>query len=347
MRNLAATWGFALIRTERGRDLSVPTDEVRLRVVVGQHTISTRKLPGHAPSIGGVTAVFRNADILVRAVFVTTARTGMSALHSLSRRLMASTRVHNLEVVAHYKPLFGGTSSANPLCLLVTAASHITRGFFAALILASPALAAPPEAAQFRHVEGAAADQILERFDVARRQGSTFSSDLVETKHLRILKQPVVSRGHVNFAAPSQFRFELREPSRSITVCDGTQLWMHYPDFNETEHYPLNGNARNPARQALAPILATFGEQIADWRKHYTISVLQAPGWHLFELTPKQSPLREQVRVIRLWVDEKLTLQQFELIANNGDRTVTEFVNPVVGKPIPDETFKWPEATVK
>lgn len=212
----------------------------------------------------------------------------------------------------------------------------------------SVATAAPPDPAKFSPVEGGRAAQILDQFAAARHRGGTFSADVTETKYLRILNQPVTSRGHVDFSPPSRFRFELLDPTRSVTVFNGEELWMHYSDFDETEHYTMRGPAQNKARQAIAPILSTFGEQVAEWQKFYKVTTSETPDWYLFELTPNRPPLSQQLTRIRLWVQRKdFVLGQFELVTVNGDRTVSEFNNAVVGRPIPEDTFRWTGANQK
>jgi outer membrane lipoprotein-sorting protein len=209
-------------------------------------------------------------------------------------------------------------------------------------LLALSIAAAPPDSAVFKRAGTARAAEVLKQFDAARRQSATFSADVVETKYLSILKEPVVSRGHVDFAAPGKFRWELREPSRSLTICDGTQLWMHYPDFNETEHYVLSGSIGKTARQAIAPLLAAFASGAGEWQKHYDVGISEAPGWVLFELTPHDQAVREMVRSVRLWMEAaSFKLHQMELTTAAGDRTVTEFSNVKLGEPIPDAAFQF------
>jgi outer membrane lipoprotein carrier protein len=211
-----------------------------------------------------------------------------------------------------------------------------------AFLLIFPAilLAAPPEFSQFARADAFRMAEILREFDAAREKSTTFSADVVQTKHLTILNEPVVASGHIDFAAPNKFRWELREPARSLTVCNGIHLWLHYPDFGQTEQYTIVGATEDSARQAIAPILAAFSDSSAEWQKNYAATVYQTPDWYLFELVPKDKTMREFIRTIRLWMQRgDFIMRKLELTTTNGDKTVSEFSNVTVGAPIPDETF--------
>jgi outer membrane lipoprotein-sorting protein len=52
----------------------------------------------------------------------------------------------------------------------------------------------------------------------------TWEADFTQTRTLRTLKQPLVSAGHVWFAMPNQFRWELGNPAQTIAVRDAQQM---------------------------------------------------------------------------------------------------------------------------
>jgi outer membrane lipoprotein-sorting protein len=52
------------------------------------------------------------------------------------------------------------------------------------------------------------------------------------------MKKPVVSSGTVWFQPPNKFRRNERQ-SPSMTVSDGRELWIYYPNFKSAERYPL------------------------------------------------------------------------------------------------------------
>src|SRR6266498_1937051 len=71
------------------------------------------------------------------------------------------------------------------------------------------------------------------------RQNRTTQADFQEERVIRLMKKPVVSSGTVWFQPPNKFRREVKGSSPSVTVSDGRQLWIYYPNFKSAERYPL------------------------------------------------------------------------------------------------------------
>jgi outer membrane lipoprotein-sorting protein len=71
------------------------------------------------------------------------------------------------------------------------------------------------------------------------RQNRSTQADFHEERVIRLMKKPVVSSGTVWFQPPNKFRREVKGNSPSITVSDGRELWIYYPNFKSAERYPL------------------------------------------------------------------------------------------------------------
>src|SRR5574338_549050 len=71
------------------------------------------------------------------------------------------------------------------------------------------------------------------------RQNRSTQADFQEQRVIRLMKNPVTSSGTVWFQTPNKFRREVKGHSPSITVSDGRELWIYYPNFKSAERYPL------------------------------------------------------------------------------------------------------------
>src|SRR5437867_12794333 len=78
----------------------------------------------------------------------------------------------------------------------------------------------------------------LKNLLAAIRQNRTTQADFQEERVIRLMKKPVLSLGTVWFQPPNKFRREVKGSSPSITVSDGRQLWIYYPNFKSAERYP-------------------------------------------------------------------------------------------------------------
>jgi outer membrane lipoprotein-sorting protein len=82
-------------------------------------------------------------------------------------------------------------------------------------------------------------DSELKNLLAAIRQNRTTQADFEEQRVIRLMKNPVLSSGTVWFEPPNKFRREMKGNSPSITVSDGRNLWIYYPNFKSAERYPL------------------------------------------------------------------------------------------------------------
>src|SRR6184192_3495806 len=63
------------------------------------------------------------------------------------------------------------------------------------------------------------------------RQNRITQADFQEQRVIRLMKKPILSAGKVWFQRPNKFRREVKGSSPSLTVSDGRQLWIYYPNF--------------------------------------------------------------------------------------------------------------------
>src|SRR6187401_294885 len=79
----------------------------------------------------------------------------------------------------------------------------------------------------------------LKNLLAAVRQNRSTQADFQEQRVIRLMKNPILSSGKVWFQPPNKFRREVKGSSPSLTVSDGRQLWIYYPNFKSAERYPL------------------------------------------------------------------------------------------------------------
>src|SRR5213595_4128463 len=92
----------------------------------------------------------------------------------------------------------------------------------------------------------------LKNLLAAIRQNRTTQADFQEQRVIRLMQKPVVSSGKVWFQPPNKFRREVKGNSPSLTVSDGQQLWIYYPNFKSAERYSLG--KRSPLDSTVAAI---------------------------------------------------------------------------------------------
>src|SRR6266705_3027300 len=93
---------------------------------------------------------------------------------------------------------------------------------------------------------------LIARIREKRAQAPQAQADFEEEKVVHLLNKPIMSVGKVWFQAPNKFRREVKGNAPSVTVSDGRQLWIYYPNFKSAEHYSLG--KRSPLDTTVAAI---------------------------------------------------------------------------------------------
>src|SRR5438132_7391159 len=92
----------------------------------------------------------------------------------------------------------------------------------------------------------------------------TWSADFVQTRALKSLTQPLTATGHVWFAEPNRFRWELGNPPRTIAVRAPNEMLVIYPLLKRVERFPLTGSQTGQWRHALALLATRFPQTQAE-----------------------------------------------------------------------------------
>src|SRR5260370_28267952 len=88
------------------------------------------------------------------------------------------------------------------------------------------------------------------------RENRITQADFEEQRFLRLMKKPIASSGRVWFQPPNKFRREVKGNSPSLTVSNGQQLWIYYPNFKSAEHYSI------VSPSALDSFIAPFNSRL-------------------------------------------------------------------------------------
>jgi outer membrane lipoprotein-sorting protein len=194
---------------------------------------------------------------------------------------------------------------------------------------------------------GFAADQparpaSIQQWLSAQANLKTWSADLVQTRTLKTLTQPLVSTGKVWFASPNKFRWEIGSPPQTIAVRSGDEMFVIYPRLKRAEKYPLAGDNLGPWKDTLGLLEAGFPRSEADIDRQFRIaSVSNSDGVHTLHLEPKSAAARKMMPHITVsFATNDFSLRATELQFADGSVMRNDFHNGKVNPPIDESLFK-------
>jgi outer membrane lipoprotein-sorting protein len=192
---------------------------------------------------------------------------------------------------------------------------------------------------------GLAADTnaVISRWLAAQTNVQSWHADFVQTRRLKTLTQPLTATGHLWFAQPNRFRWELRTPSQTIALRQAEEMWVVYPALKRAERYPLGAKTPSEWRDALALLEAGFPRERGDFDARFRVlSLTEAGGSWQIELQPASAFARKMMKRIRVGVatnDFALTSTELEFI--DGSVMRNDFTNGVFNAGFGGEVFEW------
>jgi outer membrane lipoprotein-sorting protein len=171
------------------------------------------------------------------------------------------------------------------------------------------------------------------------RQNRSTQADFQEQRVIHLMKKPILSSGKVWFQPPNKFRREVKGSSPSLTVSNGHQLWIYYPNFKSAERYPLGKGS--PLDSTVAAINSSLN--LEDVENTFQISATKTDSPQTgYELTllPRTPSMKRVFQKLGLRINDQLRVERTDMLLPNGDRIVTTYSNQM-RTPVPASTFEF------
>jgi chaperone LolA len=177
---------------------------------------------------------------------------------------------------------------------------------------------------------------LLTRVAQRRATSPDVHSDFQEQKTIRLLNKPIVSSGKIWFHAPNRFRREITGNSPSVTVSNGRDLWIYYPNFKSAEHYSLG--KRSPVDAAIAAINTALN--LENVESTFRITGAKIDNGYALQLLPRSPSMKRMFQKFDLRLNNDLVAERTEMTQPNGDQIVTTYSNQTRAA-IPASTFEF------
>lgn len=191
-------------------------------------------------------------------------------------------------------------------------------------------------------VAAAELDPAVASWLAAQERIQTWSADFVQIRTLKSLTQPLTAAGHVWFAAPNRFRWELGKPPQTIAVRAPGELQIFYPRLKRVERFPLTAGQTGPWRDALALLEAGFPRSESELQKQYHVRSQSVSGRSCtLVLEPKSASARRMIPQVSIVFDtESHLLLATQLQFADGSTMRNDFKDPVLNPEIELSQFE-------
>ena len=178
--------------------------------------------------------------------------------------------------------------------------------------------------------------QVKAIVDRASAQLKTMQCDFVQTKHLKLLNDRMVSTGKMFYQQHDKLRWEYVSPYKYTFIMNGQQVLL-----KNSGHRDLIDVNQNKAFKSIAQIMlsSVVGKCLTN-TKDFRSSIAIGGSEYVATLQPLKKDLKSMFEKIVLHFDkQRLLVTKVELLEKKGDRTVIELKNIVTNASIPTNTF--------
>ncbi len=185
-------------------------------------------------------------------------------------------------------------------------------------------------------------NELFKQWFAAQTNLQTWSADLLQTRSLTVLAQPLVSTGKVWFQYPNCFRWELGQPAQTIALRQSNHLFIIYPRLKRAEKYPLVNVPPGPAKDAFALVEASFSRDLPGPSSPFQLrSALVTNSALQVRLEPKSASARKFVAEVLVgFRTNDFSLVATELRFADGSSLRNEFTNMVLNRPLDPQLFE-------
>ena len=184
---------------------------------------------------------------------------------------------------------------------------------------------------------------VLDAWFAAQSKLHSWSADFVQTRTLKTLTQPLVAAGHVDFAMPDEFRWQIGRPARTIALGGGGSMYVIYPLLKRAEKYPLGQNTPKQWRDMMSLLQAGFPHSRTEFAAQFQVrSLTETNGTWLLSLSPQSAFARQMMPELRLGLaTNDYSLISTEMIFVDDSRMRSDFTNAVVNPTLDKKLFEW------
>jgi outer membrane lipoprotein-sorting protein len=194
-----------------------------------------------------------------------------------------------------------------------------------------------------QNIRAGETNPVLDAWFAAQANVHTWSADFVQTRTLKTLTQPLVAKGHIVFAAPNNFRWELGQPAQTIALRHGDEMFVIYPRLKRAEHYPMGVGTPTEWRDTMSLLQAGFPRDRKEFESQFQIlSLTETNGVWLLSLQPKSVFARRMMPELDIGLaTNNFSLASTELVFVDGSTMRNDFTNAVLSPPLDEKLFEW------
>lgn len=178
--------------------------------------------------------------------------------------------------------------------------------------------------------------KIIQKISKAAQSMTSMQCDFVQTKHMKLLNDNMVSYGKMYYQQNSKLRWEYTSPYTYTFILNDSKVLLKKGNRNDVIDVNQNKMFKEIARMMMNSVV---GKCLTD-KKDFKISVAETPEQYVATLLPQKKDMKQMFSKVILYVNKRqLSIAKVEMQEKKGDYTVIELKNIQLNKNINASVF--------
>ncbi|MBR4730435.1 MAG: outer membrane lipoprotein carrier protein LolA [Prevotella sp.] len=166
--------------------------------------------------------------------------------------------------------------------------------------------------------------QIRQKISRIASSIKTMSCDFIQTKHLKMLNDDMVSKGRMYYQQSNRLRWEYTSPYTYTFIINNDKVLLKNSQRNDVIDVNSNKLFKEIARIMMNSVVGNCLNDETSFKSSISVS---GEEW-VATLLPQRKDMKQMFQKIVLHFSQKqAVVTQVELIEKNGDRTIIDLKN--------------------
>ena len=178
--------------------------------------------------------------------------------------------------------------------------------------------------------------EIIRKLNAAVSNINTMQCDFVQTKHMKMLNEKLVSSGKMAYKQSDKLKWEYTSPYSYIFILNGTKIYLNKGSRNDEIDV-----RQNKLFQEIAKIMmnSVIGKCLTD-TKEFKVSIQQTSSEWIATVLPQKKDLKQMFPKILLYFNKTNSIiSKVVMYEKNGDYTIIQLKNIRLNKAISANEF--------
>lgn len=184
--------------------------------------------------------------------------------------------------------------------------------------------------------QSAADVKIIQQINAVASKMRTMQCDFVQTKHMKMLNDKMVSHGKMYYQQSDKLRWEYTSPYTYTFVLNGSKVLLSKGKRNDVINVNQSKFFKEIARIMMNSVV---GKCLSD-KKDFRTSIATTNSEWIATLVPQRKEMKQMFqRIVLHFNKSRKMVSTVELVEKKGDRTVIQLTNVKTNSSINAKVF--------